>query len=572
MRFKVFLAFLTLISISPITSLAESLELFGVPLPVDKFERIVSDPLSHASDTAKVGISQREEIVAFDEAGSWALNVIAENPVRARRISIEDYRKIIFEAIRSNQPKIVISALLGAANHIEGSRSEVLDLFSEIYHSPSGLSYFRQLLDPQVVDPKRRENLLPTVTSYAFIVIGLSDSVWARGIFNTFPFTTQNEIRSLLRDNTLKDLKGRNWLDAEKGIALEEAIFRSDDPTFKRIKVLSTRISEALKLSQGGDFEGVLSLGDLAKGDEMLAPIVSPLVLDTIHREVDRLIGLGLYQKALSLLTRTDVKFRTETTHDLLLRLFTNYKSTLTASIEPHSHIYISNISSQDPQISSAYKDLLTARFYEFRKAGDLDSAEATLVSLSELTIDNPQIVDNLRVVLARDYVARGQRVFARRVISTNTTSISLYDRFIFFVSGMYGDHILWLMLGLIPIILAWFYLARARRIEQTNTSLDDIIFGWHAPKSKLEPIHDMRAGKSILSPAMQEYNRCLSELGLKPGASLKAIKGRYRELIKRVHPDLNKNIDDHGRERFVHLTQIYDKTIDLRRELKIQL
>ncbi|NDC38104.1 MAG: J domain-containing protein, partial [Proteobacteria bacterium] len=69
---------------------------------------------------------------------------------------------------------------------------------------------------------------------------------------------------------------------------------------------------------------------------------------------------------------------------------------------------------------------------------------------------------------------------------------------------------------------------------------------------------------------AMQEYNRCLEGLGLKSGSSLSEIKKRYRNLVKKVHPDLNQNLSSEDQERFVALTKLYDRIVELRAELKI--
>lgn len=49
-----------------------------------------------------------------------------------------------------------------------------------------------------------------------------------------------------------------------------------------------------------------------------------------------------------------------------------------------------------------------------------------------------------------------------------------------------------------------------------------------------------------------------LDTLGLGPGADRKAIKTRYRELVKRYHPDTNPD-NPAGAERFKRITQAYD-------------
>lgn len=61
------------------------------------------------------------------------------------------------------------------------------------------------------------------------------------------------------------------------------------------------------------------------------------------------------------------------------------------------------------------------------------------------------------------------------------------------------------------------------------------------------------KATQKVLSPEAQ----ALQTLGLPPDADIKMIKTRYRELVKRYHPDKNPN-DPKATERFKIIAEAY--------------
>ena len=71
------------------------------------------------------------------------------------------------------------------------------------------------------------------------------------------------------------------------------------------------------------------------------------------------------------------------------------------------------------------------------------------------------------------------------------------------------------------------------------------------------------------MSPRRYEYDQCLSELGLRSGASAKDIKTAYRNMVKAVHPDLHGEAGS-GSGKFVNLTTTYNRILELRKELGI--
>jgi hypothetical protein len=58
------------------------------------------------------------------------------------------------------------------------------------------------------------------------------------------------------------------------------------------------------------------------------------------------------------------------------------------------------------------------------------------------------------------------------------------------------------------------------------------------------------------------EYEDLLAVFGMRPGVKLAHIKNSYRNAVKSCHPDLNRNASSAEAERFIYLTQTYERLL----------
>jgi hypothetical protein len=63
------------------------------------------------------------------------------------------------------------------------------------------------------------------------------------------------------------------------------------------------------------------------------------------------------------------------------------------------------------------------------------------------------------------------------------------------------------------------------------------------------------------------EYADLLSVFGMYPGVKLSHIKNAYRNAVKNCHPDLNRNASSAEADRFIYLTQTYERLLQLHAE-----
>jgi DnaJ-domain-containing protein 1 len=79
------------------------------------------------------------------------------------------------------------------------------------------------------------------------------------------------------------------------------------------------------------------------------------------------------------------------------------------------------------------------------------------------------------------------------------------------------------------------------------------------------------RGVKSEHSKYPYEYISAVYELGLSADASMKEIKAAYRSKMKGIHPDaVQSQQRDTG--EFIHVKQVYERIIALRKELGLDL
>lgn len=75
--------------------------------------------------------------------------------------------------------------------------------------------------------------------------------------------------------------------------------------------------------------------------------------------------------------------------------------------------------------------------------------------------------------------------------------------------------------------------------------------FAWRARRARAEPVENRRQIRPL-------ERRALDALGLSPGATKSEIKARFKELVKRHHPDANGG-DTRSEEKLREIIQAYN-------------
>ena len=65
----------------------------------------------------------------------------------------------------------------------------------------------------------------------------------------------------------------------------------------------------------------------------------------------------------------------------------------------------------------------------------------------------------------------------------------------------------------------------------------------------------------------VDEYAAGLKKFTLRPNASLADIKNAYRNVVKRLHPDINPQVSQEDTDTFIDLTKTYERLLILYEE-----
>jgi len=136
---------------------------------------------------------------------------------------------------------------------------------------------------------------------------------------------------------------------------------------------------------------------------------------------------------------------------------------------------------------------------------------------------------------------------------------------------GMYSYFILPILVLLAISAIVFFIRARAtsRHAAQFRGRVGRQVPPPSAAESSDLPLF-AQLGRGT-DPQMFEYIEHLRTLDLPHPVKLKKIKRAYRNAVKGLHPDTNKNLSESDSQKFIKLTYIYKQILKLRKELGLK-
>lgn len=224
----------------------------------------------------------------------------------------------------------------------------------------------------------------------------------------------------------------------------------------------------------------------------------------------------------------------------------------------------------QDHALHERYIELLDARAGLQIIKGDVAESERELAMLLTERPDPNSRNDALRVAQIVRYSQYQNLAEAHRLAQRAGLHIPLATRFKLFWLNFYGDWLIIVGIGLIPVLfLCLLYLGMNRRARESAVERDRERRQASRPVSQVGDVQKAQIfaatpGSGTHDPHMQEYLDCLKIFGLKPGSDLKAIKNAYRVAVKKSHPDLRGTTNEAASARFIELTKTYDRLIEL--------
>jgi len=550
---------------------ADTPTLYGMQFPVDEVTAI-------DSKTVKVTIGAESEIISRESLDDYAARKLLSNPTRARRLPRVAVERFFKAANEAGDKKRLLLALQGLCSHSFSDQAAVADFLS----SQSQTEMLREVFKEVLAAPKEYaipEMLVPRL----FVAVGIEDPSWAGGQAPALSNAQLSWIRETLRDQLMAALRARNFKVADRLLLLQQQVLGDKDTDYRTLRVFASRLEAAVAALARDDVEPAFALAAVSKANPELYPIAVELTVQASHQSAKSELERGDGGAALAVLVRMDFERRTPQTHELILQSLSALRSPIGAVIED-ARIggYLQKVCGVDERVRGSYLGLLESEARQKMQQEQIEASVDLIRRIVDVRQDPDATNDSLRFELARAYLKSGGREQAKQVVAEIQTGVGAW-RYItltwdgYFVTARY---VLIVFLGAFAFVVVRLGVAglTRRRDEQpleTPRKRPAYSVGEGEQPEEEEREEDKPSGFSIVSaklftPAMQEYHRSLEGLGLKPGASLAEIKKQYRNLVKKVHPDLNQNLSAEDQDRFVALTKMYDRILELRSQLGI--
>jgi DnaJ-domain-containing protein 1 len=429
----------------------------------------------------------------------------------------------------------------------------------------------------------------PELVAVLLFSIGLKEGTWLRSNGFRWVFTFSESFRGYV----IERLERAVLEDDQPLIQLIPVVVRDslgdEDPFYLNIRLLCERVLQVMNFKASDPVAGLYPLVEAGRRDPETQRILYPLLSQTLHRIAEEYLTQGRHAESLMVIARTDVSKRTARTHRILLEGLAGAKpDSVELARDQAVETMLSTVALRDAEVRTRYEEMLESHL-AYAVANGLTSKGSLLLSrMLKIRADPDPANDDIRIQLALAELRQGNREGALGHLAGVRLGIPLMDRIRLGLAGLYVSRWVAFFCIVVPFIyVIWFAVvelrrlrglrlrdeqarrsARAARVNQGQAGHGSA--GADNYESKQSEIKFFTQGKinRPTDPRLIEYGQCLETLGVPPSASIRDIKGAYRSLVKHIHPDRLKENKGLASDRFIQLTQAYDRALELRKVL----
>ena len=464
-------------------------------------------------------------------------------------------------------------ALRSLLKHPESTELETVEFLSELPESEDQVTLYKSLLiEPAIL----RES--PDVLGMMAFVVAHKDVRWlkTKGVRNLY--LNGDAVKRYFKSRFYRDLERGDLEAIAASLLVLKELFGSDDEVYSELNVIFIKLKQGLDAIDRLDAEGMLSLLDLTQSNEVLARVLPSVIVQSVHKNAQIALNSNNAGKALTLLSWLDLDWRTPTTHalvaDSLAKLKPNESSNV---IGTRIEKFLAFIAGKDPLVQKAYASFLERDLRRKVIDGHFGQVEPYFERLTLVRPDPNTENDALRVFCVVRLHDGGYPAAAAELYGKVQTSLSLVDTYKLLSRGIMVDLTILICAICIPLLLIlWLLLRRIPDkevpiVDEVDPLIDEEFLNPEPENEDQEgddqPVFAAFVGRSR-DPVFLSYQKQLRKFKLEPDTALKDIKHAYRQAIKEVHPDINPDVDEKDRERFLDLTNAYEKILKLRERL----
>jgi hypothetical protein len=560
---------------------SETVTIEGLPLRVESIAPV-------ENSLVRVTVESREVLVPKDEVNDAIVGLYFTPDGRGRSIDSDLLGMFIERSLAAGKVGYAAAAL---PSYLSAPRLDALgavDVLERISGFVGAAESFKQaLLEVRSNGDAYSEfRSRPELVAIVLFTIGRADGSWLRANALRWVFTFSESFRGYVLDRLSKAVASNAFEEVQSIPGVVRDALGDDHEFYLSMRVLVQRITQANGHQLGDPAEALYPLVEAARRDPVSARILYPVVADKLHAAAENFMAEGAPARALLVLSHTDATRRTPRTHDLVTRALTAVPADeLELLRDAEAEHLLTALALRDIEIRKRYEELLTRQFDFALKSNEVSRGTLVLQRMLKFRPDPFPANDDIRVELALGELRLGNRDAALATLSSVRTGIPLYDRVRLGLAGLYVSRLVAFLCIVVPSVYTiWFLMIELRRLRafrlqratrgtsaQARHSSSTMQQGSSESDSSA---YDRNGGKAFThngikkptDPRLAEYQECLTVLGLESAATLKDIKTAYRSLVKHIHPDRLKENQGLASDRFIQLTQAYDRAIEIRR------
>jgi len=562
-----------LVGVHVAPAVADSITIAGVPCPVDRLATVGADKVT-------VRIGDKEALILRAELDDFVVRETFSSSDRAAGLS--DRALVRFaESALSIRPTWTGLAVRIVRERALGDNADLIETVSAMREDSARTAALRDAAKVALI-PVNQLAAQPRLTALLIFAIGLDEPEWLASHASEYLRAIEKPIKDLSIKEAHEALRLRDMERASRIGSFLAIAFGSTDQIARALAERIARVRGVLVARSAGDVAALVRAANPDPKDPTVSELIVPPALEGLHALATQAIETGKTDVGLEILSRINPLVRTESTHELTrVALERIGAAPNEALVRPEVLNFIDVIALNDPRVEGEYGRALAGQAVMRAEQGALPDAEALAVRLERLRGVDQSMKDEVFLRLARSYIARDEFDVAERklnqVVRGGVSGWLMHVRLsvVQMSVGAFGLMIV-LFIALGATLIGSLSRGRRRSPSPEFAEAEQAAAtpGTPRPQRRTDPPiteaplqEFVVADHRRMSPSAQEYQRCLETLGLSPSADVRAIKNAYRTLVKDVHPDRNRANDETASTRFIELTRVYDRVLELRRE-----
>ena len=434
-----------------VTTYADSLTILGTTFKVDAIDDLDS---SHTKIT-NFGASK---IVDKDQVKDAIVEQYSSRPELFSLIpfaeSLSFIKNGLMEERRAWAEKFFVKALTSPVLKDD----QVIQIISELRESKQSDQFFLNALSVlNSMQPAPPLLHVSALCRLAFFAARL-DFERVKELSSSWIYSEQNRCGEQLQQLFFSMVITKQLLESRELLSTFGSLYGVQDPIFRRLSALASRIERLVQAIDAGDSDGA-SRALKSQGSEAEDEVVLTLGSGLAEERGRALANSGDTLSALKLITLIDFKRRTPRLHEFVEDILARSDS-ITPLVFEGSPVLtaLRSFSLKDDGIRRNYLTLLDRSFLEALRNMEFQKARALFDQILILRNDPHKANDAARIAWAIALVERGGAIEeARTIIDEVQTGVPLTSRITLFTSGMYVNVKLFIWMVLISLLCPLF-------------------------------------------------------------------------------------------------------------------